>query len=135
MKMSQYKPNSPYSASKAASDHLVLSSGIKHYDLPVLINTCNNYSILGNFKKKLIPLVINKCLVVRKIPVYGNGLQVRDWIHVDDHVLGILKVLSKGRIGEKYNIGSNNELKILMSLTIFVKLYKFLHLQKLNINR
>ena len=107
---SQYKPNSPYSASKAASDHLVLSWN-KTYDFPSIVtNTCNNYGP-WQFPEKLIPLVINKCLLLQKIPVYGNGLQVRDWIHVDDHVLGILKVLSKGRIGEKYNIGSNNELR------------------------
>ena len=107
---SQYKPNSPYSASKAASDHLVLSWN-KTYGFPSIVtNTCNNYGP-WQFPEKLIPLVINKCLLSQKIPVYGNGLQIRDWIHVDDHVSGILNVLLKGRVGQKYNIGSNNELR------------------------
>ena len=105
---SNYNPNSPYSASKASADHLV-RSWYKTYSLPVLItNTCNNYGP-WQFPEKLIPLVISKCLLGDSIPVYGDGNQVRDWIRVEDHVEGLLTVLSKGVIGEKYNIGSNCE--------------------------
>ena len=104
-----YSPNSPYSASKASSDHLVSAWG-KTYDLPVLItNTCNNYGP-WQFPEKLIPLCISKCLLLENIPIYGDGLQVRDWIYVDDHVSGILTILKNGEIGEKYNIGSNCEI-------------------------
>ena len=107
----------------------------KTYDFPSIVtNTCNNYGP-WQFPEKLIPLVINKCLLLQKIPVYGNGLQVRDWIHVDDHVLGILKVLSKGRIGEKYNIGSNNELRNIDVINHICETLQVFHLQKLNINR
>tara|TARA_Y100000996_G_scaffold394840_1_gene359522 strand:+ start:1047 stop:2165 length:1119 start_codon:yes stop_codon:yes gene_type:complete len=105
-----YEPNSPYSASKAASDHLG-RAWYKTYNLPILItNTTNNYGP-WQFPEKLIPLTISKCLNNEKIPVYGKGNQVRDWIYVNDHVSGIMKVLNKGKNGEKYNIGGNNELK------------------------
>lgn len=106
---SSYRPNSPYAATKASSDHLARSWN-KTYNFPVIItNTSNNY---GNwqFPEKLIPLVISKCLNKEDIPIYGNGQQVRDWIHVDDHVSGILFALLNGKSGSKYNIGSNNEL-------------------------
>lgn len=107
---SPYKPNSPYSATKAAADHLG-RAWFKTFNLPIIItNTTNNYGP-WQFPEKLIPLTISKCLDEKKIPVYGKGKQIRDWIHVDDHVNGILKVLEKGNIGEKYNIGSNNELR------------------------
>ena len=105
-----YKPNSPYSASKAASDHLG-RAWFKTYKLPVIItNTTNNYGP-WQFPEKLIPLTINKCLKYEKIPVYGDGSQIRDWIYVEDHVTGILKVIEEGNIGEKYNIGANNEVR------------------------
>ena len=104
-----YNPNSPYSASKAASDHLV-RSWFKTYTFPTIItNTCNNYGP-WQFPEKLIPLVINKCLNNEKIPVYGDGTQIRDWIRVEDHISGINTVLTKGNIGEKYNIGAECEL-------------------------
>jgi len=104
-----YSPNSPYSASKAAGDHLV-RSWFKTYSLPAIItNTSNNYGP-WQFPEKLIPLTIKKCLLGQNIPVYGNGQQIRDWIKVEDHVSGLLTVLKKGTIGEKYNIGSNCEL-------------------------
>ena len=106
---SNYKPNSPYSATKAAGDHLVRAWN-KTYSLPVIItNTCNNYGPF-QFPEKLIPLVIKKCLSKEPIPIYGDGKQIRDWIRVEDHVSGILKALDKGTCGEKYNIGSNCEL-------------------------
>lgn len=107
---SLYKPNSPYSASKASSDHLGRAWS-KTYGLPINItNTTNNYGP-WQFPEKLIPLTISKCIKDEKIPVYGNGQQIRDWIYVDDHVSGILSVLEHGELGEKYNIGSNNELR------------------------
>ena len=107
---SPYRPNSPYSASKASADHLSRAWS-KTYGLPLLItNTTNNYGP-WQFPEKLIPLTILKCLKNQKIPIYGNGEQIRDWIFVDDHTEGILNVLKKGKIGEKYNIGCNNELK------------------------
>ena len=105
---SPYLPNSPYSASKASSDHLARAWN-STYNLPVLItNTSNNYGP-WQFPEKLIPLTISKCLNNERIPVFGNGQQIRDWIFVSDHVSGILSVLENGAIGEKYNIGSNNE--------------------------
>ena len=107
---SSYKPNSPYSASKAASD-LLGRAWFKTYGMPIIItNTSNNYGP-WQFPEKLIPLTISKCLNQEKIPVYGNGKQVRDWIFVDDHSKGILSAINNGKIGEKYNISSKNELE------------------------
>ena len=107
---SPYKPNNPYSASKASSDHLV-RAWHETYNFPAIVtNTTNNYGPY-QFYEKLIPLVVSKCLKGETIPVYGNGDQIRDWIHVEDHVNGILTVLSNGVIGEKYNIGSYNEIE------------------------
>lgn len=106
---SNLKPNSPYAASKASGDLLVRSWG-KTYNFPIITtNSSNNYGI-WQFPEKLIPLVIKKCLSEERIPVYGDGKQVRDWINVEDNIIGILTVLEKGRIGEKYNIGGNNEI-------------------------
>ncbi len=106
---SPYKPNSPYSASKASSDHLA-RAWFKTYNLPVIItNTSNNFGP-WQFPEKLIPLTILKCINNEKIPIYGNGEQIRDWIFVDDHSNGILSVIKNGEIGEKYNISSQNEL-------------------------
>ena len=106
---SPYKPNSPYSASKAASDHLG-RAWFKTYGMPIIItNTSNNYGP-WQFPEKLIPLTILKCINNEKIPIYGNGEQIRDWIFVDDHSNGILSAIHNGRIGEKYNISSENEL-------------------------
>ncbi len=107
---SLYRPNSPYSASKAASDHLG-RAWFKTYNMPVIItNTTNNYGP-WQFPEKLIPLTILKCINNQKIPIYGNGEQIRDWIYVDDHSEGILSAINNGVIGEKYNISSVNELK------------------------
>ena len=106
---SSYLPNSPYSASKASSDHLVRSWN-KTYSFPSIItNTCNNYGP-WQFPEKLIPLTINKCLNKKKIPIYGDGEQIRDWIYVDDHIEAIKKIVQKGVIGENYTIGSHCEL-------------------------
>jgi dTDP-glucose 4,6-dehydratase len=103
-----YAPNSPYAASKAAADHLVRSY-FHTYGLPTIITNCsNNY---GPFQhpEKLIPLTILNALEGRTLPIYGDGRNVRDWLHVEDHCAGIMTVLQRGRPGEHYNIGSNNE--------------------------
>jgi len=104
----RYKPNSPYSASKASSDHLVRSY-FKTYGLPVLTTNCSNNYGPFQFPEKLIPLVINNALTGKEIPIYGNGMQVRDWLYVKDHCKAISKVLIKGKIGEIYNVGGLNE--------------------------
>ncbi len=103
-----YAPNSPYAASKAAADHLVRAS-FHTYGLPVLITNCSNNYGPFQFPEKLIPLMLLNALEGRRLPVYGDGGNVRDWLHVEDHCAGILLVLASGRIGEKYNIGGGNE--------------------------
>ena len=103
-----YAPNSPYSASKAASDHLVRA--FHHtYGLPVLTTNCSNNYGPYHFPEKLIPLVIAKALAGQPLPVYGDGKQVRDWLFVSDHCDAIRTVLAKGRVGETYNVGGNSE--------------------------
>jgi len=103
-----YTPSSPYSASKAASDHLVRAWG-RTYDLPILITNCSNNYGPYQFPEKLIPVVILSCLADKPIPVYGKGENIRDWLYVGDHARGLLDVLDKGTLGETYNIGGNNE--------------------------
>lgn len=105
---SPYKPNSPYSASKAASDHLVRAWG-ETYSLPVLLTNCSNNYGPYQLPEKLIPVVIYSVLAAADVPIYGNGMQVRDWLHVDDHVDGLIAVALKGSEGESYNIGGGNE--------------------------
>jgi dTDP-glucose 4,6-dehydratase len=105
---SPYRPNSPYAASKAASDHLVRA--YHHtYGLPVLTTNCSNNYGPYQFPEKLIPLVISAALEGKPLPVYGDGKQVRDWLYVEDHCRAILRVLEAGRVGEVYNIGGHNE--------------------------
>ena len=103
-----YAPSSPYSASKAASDHLV-RAWQRTYGLPVLLTNCSNNYGPYHFPEKLIPLVILNALDGKALPVYGNGQQVRDWLYVEDHARALLKVVSEGRVGETYNIGGHNE--------------------------
>lgn len=103
-----YDPRSPYSASKAASDHFV-SAFYHTYGLPVVITNCSNNYGPNQFPEKLIPLTILKCLRNESIPVYGKGNNVRDWLYVADHVEGLFSVLKDGRLGEKYNIGGDSE--------------------------
>ena len=103
-----YAPSSPYSASKAASDHLV-RAWQRTYELPVLLTNCSNNYGPYHFPEKLIPLVILNALAGKPLPVYGNGLQVRDWLFVDDHARALLKVVTEGQVGETYNIGGHNE--------------------------
>lgn len=103
-----YAPNSPYSASKAASDHLVRA--YHHtYGLPTLTTNCSNNYGPYQFPEKLIPLVILNALEGKSIPVYGDGLNVRDWLYVGDHCEAILRVIEAGKPGETYNVGGNNE--------------------------
>jgi len=103
-----YDPSSPYSASKAASDHLV-RAWHRTYGFPVVVTNCSNNYGPYQFPEKLIPVVILKALHEQEIPVYGTGENIRDWLYVDDHADALLTVLTKGRLGETYNIGGNNE--------------------------
>ncbi len=103
-----YRPSSPYAASKAASDHLVRAYA-QTYGLPVTISTCSNNYGPRQFPEKLIPLMILNALEGKPLPVYGDGQQVRDWLHVDDHCEAIHVVLRRGRIGGTYNIGGGNQ--------------------------
>jgi dTDP-glucose 4,6-dehydratase len=103
-----YAPNSPYAASKAASDHLVRAYH-KTYGLQVTISNCSNNYGPYQFPEKLIPLIITNILNGKPLPVYGDGKQIRDWLYVDDHNLGVDLILEKGKTGETYNIGGNNE--------------------------
>ena len=103
-----YAPNSPYAASKAAADHLVRAYW-HTYGLQTVITNCSNNYGPRQFPEKLIPLMILNALEGRALPIYGDGGNVRDWLHVDDHCAGILAVLECGRIGEKYNIGGSAE--------------------------
>jgi dTDP-glucose 4,6-dehydratase len=104
----RYEPNSPYSASKAASDHLVRA--YHHtYGLPVLTTNCSNNYGPYHFPEKLIPLMIVNALAGKPLPVYGDGMQIRDWLYVKDHCSAIRRVLEAGRVGEVYNVGGWNE--------------------------
>lgn len=103
-----YAPNSPYSASKAASDHLVRA--YHHtFGLPVTISNCSNNYGPHQFPEKLIPLMLLNALRGKTLPVYGDGRQIRDWLYVEDHCAAILAVLQRGRVGETYNIGGDNQ--------------------------
>ena len=105
-----YDPSSPYSASKAGSDHLV-RSWYRTYDFPAIITNCSNNYGPNQFPEKLIPLMIINCLKEKSLPVYGEGINVRDWLYVRDHCEAIQTVANKGQLGETYNIGGNNEIK------------------------
>ena len=106
----RYAPSSPYAATKAASDHLV-RAWHRTYGLPILITNCSNNYGPYQFPEKLIPHMILNAVEGSPLPVYGNGMQVRDWLYVGDHVRALWTVLNKGRIGETYNIGGNNEMR------------------------
>ncbi len=105
-----YDPSSPYSASKASSDHLV-RAWQRTYGLSTLITNCSNNYGPFQFPEKLIPLMIINCLDKKPLPLYGSGDNIRDWLYVDDHCDALISVLKKGKIGETYNIGGNNEVK------------------------
>ncbi|HBZ8439977.1 TPA: GDP-mannose 4,6-dehydratase, partial [Klebsiella aerogenes] len=105
-----YAPSSPYSASKAGSDHLVRAWN-RTYGLPVVVTNCSNNYGPYHFPEKLIPLTILNALAGKPLPVYGNGEQIRDWLYVEDHARALYKVATEGRNGETYNIGGHNERK------------------------
>jgi len=105
-----YDPSSPYSASKASSDHLV-RAWYRTYGLPVLITNCSNNYGPFQFPEKLIPHIILNALAGKNLPVYGDGKQIRDWLYVDDHVKALMDVVQNAKVGETYNIGGNNEIQ------------------------
>lgn len=105
-----YAPSSPYSASKASSDHLV-RAWHRTYKLPILITNCSNNYGPYQFPEKLIPLIILNALEGKDLPIYGNGKQIRDWLYVDDHARALLHAALNGEVGETYNIGGHNEMK------------------------
>jgi dTDP-glucose 4,6-dehydratase len=105
-----YSPNSPYSASKASSDHLV-RAWHRTFKLPILITNCSNNYGPYQFPEKLIPLIILNALEGKELPIYGDGNQIRDWLYVDDHVRALLNVALYGKVGETFNIGGHNEIK------------------------
>ena len=104
----RYDPRSPYSASKASSDHIV-SAWHHTFGIPTLMTNCSNNYGPWQYKEKLIPKIIYNALSNKEIPIYGNGENIRDWLFVEDHVNGLIKVLLEGKIGEKYCIGGNQE--------------------------
>ncbi|SHG04698.1 dTDP-glucose 4,6-dehydratase [Vibrio gazogenes] len=103
-----YEPSSPYSASKASSDHLV-RAWLRTYGLPTIVTNCSNNYGPYHFPEKLIPLMILNALDGKSLPVYGDGMQIRDWLFVEDHARALYKVVTKGVVGETYNIGGHNE--------------------------
>ena len=103
-----YAPSSPYSASKASSDHLV-RAWLRTYGLPTIVTNCSNNYGPFHFPEKLIPLMILNALDGKPLPVYGNGQQIRDWLFVEDHARALYKVVTEGEVGETYNIGGHNE--------------------------
>ena len=128
---SSYNPSSPYSASKASADHLV-KSFVKTYKLPAIIsNCCNNYGP-NQFPEKLIPKLIYNILNNKPLPLYGGGKNSREWIHVNDHCEALLKIFNKGKIGECYNVGSNQNIE---NLEIAKKLLKISKNKLLKLNK
>jgi dTDP-glucose 4,6-dehydratase len=103
-----YDPSSPYSASKAASDHLA-RAWHKTYGLPIIISNCSNNYGPYHFPEKLIPLMILKAMEGKPLPVYGDGSNIRDWLYVEDHARALFEIVTRGRLGEKYNVGGHNE--------------------------
>lgn len=129
-----YAPSSPYSASKASSDHLVRAWN-RTYNLPTLVTNCSNNYGPYHFPEKLIPLVILNAISGKPLPVYGDGAQVRDWLYVEDHATALYKVATEGQIGETYNIGGHNERKnIDVVKTICSILDELIELKPSNIN-
>ena len=106
--LTPYSPSSPYSATKAASDHMVRAWG-RTYGLPVIITNCSNNYGPYHFPEKLIPHVILNAISGKPLPIYGDGLQIRDWLYVEDHAKALMKVVTEGVIGVTYNIGGHNE--------------------------
>ncbi len=119
----RYFPSSPYSASKASADHLI-TSYVRTFNLPIVIsNCCNNFGP-RQFPEKLIPKTIFNLVNNKDIPIYGKGINEREWIYVDDHCEGLIKILKKGKIGQSYNIGSGNVVKNLDLIKKIIKVYR-----------
>ena len=120
---STYKPSSPYSASKASSDHLI-KSYVRTFNINATIsNCCNNYGP-GQFPEKLIPTLIFNILKNKNLPIYGKGINSREWIHVEDHCRGLLLILKKGKVGESYNIGTGKNINNLNLTKLLLKILK-----------
>jgi dTDP-glucose 4,6-dehydratase len=118
-----YNPKNPYSASKASADHFVMAYK-NTFNFPAIItHACNNYGP-AQHNEKLIPTAINSLLMKKKIPLYGNGKQIREWIFVEDHCEALIQLSKKGKIGERYNISSNKELSNIKLIKIIIKLMK-----------
>ena len=126
-----YSPSSPYSASKAGSDHIV-RAWHRTYGLPVLVTNCSNNYGPYHFPEKLIPLVILNALEGKPLPVYGDGKQIRDWLFVDDHARALLTVVETGKIGETYNIGGHNEKENIAVVRTICNILEELHPSKPN---
>ena len=116
-----YAPSSPYSASKASSDHLVRAWG-RTYGLPIIITNCSNNYGPYHFPEKLIPHIILNAIQGKPLPVYGDGSQLRDWLYVEDHARALVKVVTEGNVGETYNIGGHNEKKNIQVVEIICEL-------------
>ena len=128
---SPYRPNSPYAASKAASD-LLVRSYIKTYNFPAIITNCSNNFGPRQFPEKLIPVCINKLKNKEKIPLYGNGENIRDWIYVKDHINALINVLLDGIVGKQYLIGGNNEISNIQLIHLIVATYETVTNQKID---
>jgi dTDP-glucose 4,6-dehydratase len=128
---SAYRPNSPYAASKAASDFLVRSY-VKTYNFPAIITNCSNNFGPRQYSEKFIPVCINKLKNKETIPLYGNGLNIRDWIYVKDHVSALINVLLDGIIGKQYLIGGNNEMSNIQLIHSIVAVYETITNQKVD---
>ena len=128
--LSSFNPSSPYAASKASSDHLV-KAWARTYNLPVIITNCSNNYGPYQHPEKFIPHTIISILKNKKIPIYGNGKQIRDWIHVRDHSDAIFKIFKKGKIGETYNIGASNQKRNLEIAKIIFSVLKTFNKKKI----
>ena len=128
---SPYRPNSPYAASKAASD-LLVRSYVKTYNFPAIITNCSNNFGPRQFAEKLIPVCIDKLKKKETIPLYGNGLNIRDWIYVKDHVNAIICVMQDGIVGKQYLIGGNNEISNIQLIHSIVSVYETITKQKVD---
>jgi len=136
---SPYNPSSPYAASKASSDHLVRAWG-RTYNFPFIITNCSNNYGPFQFPEKFIPRMILNAIENRPMPIYGDGFQIRDWLHVNDHIDALITILDKGKVGETYNIGGFNEIKNIdvatnickyLEITVPEMKYKISHFNKL----
>jgi len=127
---SPYNPSSPYSATKASSDMLV-KAWHRTYGIPTVISNCTNNYGPYQYPEKLIPVIILNALHKKKIPIYGNGKQIRDWIHVDDHVDGLTKIIEKGKSGNSYNFGGHNQIQ---NIEVAQKICKILNAEELSAN-